>query len=302
MYRFEIVADLDDWCGESPLWNADNQTLHWIDIGKSAIHAYDWPHKCVLTTPSNEPLSGIALHASGGFVAVGRSGIALWNREGGIRKIASEWDGQPCRMNDCIADPEGRLFSGTCFHDPVNPYEPGRLLRVDLDGTICAMDEGFGMANGLGFSPALDKLYFTDSAARCIYAYDYDRITGDISNRRTIVQVPSTEGLPDGLTVDSEGFLWSAHWYGSCVVRYDPDGKVERRLLTPAKQTSSVAFGGPDFNELFITSASESESTPFAPAGYDPEAGYIGGRLYRVTLDIQGLPEHRARIASRAIR
>lgn len=296
MPQLEIVADLNDHCGESPLWDADNQALYWIDIGNSAFHTYDWARGRVSTIRSSEPITGIALHASGEFVVVGTSGIALWNRRDEIRKIARESGGQPCRMNDCIADPEGRLFVGSCFYDPVNPYEPGRLLRVDLDGTVRALDEGFGIANGLGFSPTLDRMYFTDSAARCIYAYDYDRKTGDIRNRRTIVQVPATEGIPDGLTVDSEGFLWSAHWYGSRVVRYDPDGKIERQIVTPASQTSSVAFGGPDLNELFITTAGKLEITPLLPAGYNPNTQHIGGELYRVNLDIQGLPEHKTRL------
>jgi sugar lactone lactonase YvrE len=82
----------------------------------------------------------------------------------------------------------------------------------------------------------------------------------------------------DGLTVDSEGFLWSAQWYGSCVVRYDPDGKVERRIITPAKQTSCMTFGGANFSDLFITSAARSEAMPIMPPDYDPNTGFFGAR------------------------
>jgi sugar lactone lactonase YvrE len=144
---------------------------------------------------------------------------------------------------------------------------------VDRDGTDHVVDEGFHLANGLAFSPDAKLLYFTDSAARRIYAYDYDQKTGEVRNRRVLVQVPDHEGLPDGLTVDAEGFLWSARWYGSCVIRYNPDGKVERSIMTPAKQTSSVMFGGPDLTDLFISSAARSEPMPVMPKGYDATSG-----------------------------
>ena len=99
------------------------------------------------------------------------------------------------------------------------------------------------------------------------------------------------------MTVDSEGFIWSAQWYGSCVVRYDPDGKVERRITTPAKQTSSITFGGKDLTDIFITSAGQSEPLPIMPPNYDPYSGYVGGQLYHVNLDIPGKKEFRTNIS-----
>jgi D-xylonolactonase len=114
-----------------------------------------------------------------------------------------------------------------------------------------------------------------------------------------VVKVPEHEGLPDGLTVDAEGFIWSAQWYGSCVVRYDPEGKLERRIPTPAKQTSAVTFGGEDFTDIFITTAAKSEPMPIMPPGYDPRSGYFGGRLYQINLGIQGKPEFKTQICPR---
>jgi D-xylonolactonase len=142
-------------------------------------------------------------------------------------------------------------------------------------------------------------MYFADSVARRIYAYDYDRRTGGLGNRRVLVRVPDNEGLPDGLTVDAEGFLWSAQWYGGCVVRYDPDGKEERRIRFPAKQVSSVAFGGKDLNDIFVTSAGKSWPSPVMPKSYDPVSGNFGGQLYCVNLGIQGKPDYRADIRIR---
>jgi D-xylonolactonase len=135
--------------------------------------------------------------------------------------------------------------------------------------------------------------------ARRIYAYDYDRRTGGLRNRHVLVQVPVDEGVPDGLTVDVEGFLWSAQWYGSSVVRYDPEGKVERRISFPAKQVSSVAFGGKDLNDIFVTSAGKSWPSPVMPKSYDAVSGNFGGQLYCVNLGIQGKLNYRANIKLR---
>jgi sugar lactone lactonase YvrE len=152
------------------------------------------------------------------------------------------------------------------------------------------------LANGLGFSPDNSTLYFTDSAERLIFAYDYRRSDGRLSNRRRFVSVPSTEGLPDGLTVDAEGFVWSAQWFGGCIVRYDPDGKEQQRISIPVAQSSSVAFGGPDLTDIFITSAALDDSLTLAPPGYSPAAQRAGGPLYRVNVGIPGRPEYKARI------
>lgn len=244
-------------------------------------------------------INGYVLHRAGGFVVGNNNGIWLWDGSQGLKLIANRVEGAPCRMNDAIADPEGRFFAGLCFYSPSGEYELGKLIRVDHDGRAYVVDVGFHLANGLAFSPDENMLYFTDSVARRIYAYDYDRRTGAVRNRRVLVQVPEDEGLPDGLAVDAEGFLWSAQWYGSCVVRYDPEGKVERRLNTPAKQTSSLAFGGPDLTDIFITSAARSEPMPVMPRGYDANSGYFGGCLYHVNLQIQGKRNYKANIVLR---
>jgi D-xylonolactonase len=220
----------------------------------------------------------------------------MWDGAQCVRLIADHAGEDRCQMNDCIADPEGRLQSGSWFYDAKGHYPLGKLMLVDTGGRVTVLDEGFHLANGLAFFLDYRTLYFTDSAARRIYSYDYDPRTGKARNRRVLVQVPSDEGLPDGLTVDAEGFLWSARWYGSCVVRYDPDGKAERRIMTPAKQTSCVMFGGPDFTDLYITSAARSEAMPVMPPGYDASSGFFGGPLYRVQVGVQGRAECMARI------
>lgn len=291
-----VVADYGDLCGEAPLWDAESQTLYWSDCVGLKVYRYHPGSARHELLKSGIEANGLVLDSQGGFVITNNSGIWFWDGADNLKLIANTVDGSKCQINDAIADPEGRLFAGSWFYSPTGDYELGKLIRVDTNGTAHVVDEGFHLANGLAFSPDARMLYLTDSAARRIYAYDYDRKTGEIRNRRVLVQVPGDEGLPDGLTVDGEGFLWSAQWYGSSVVRYDPAGKVERRIRTPAKQTSSVMFGGADLTELFITSAAKSEPMPVMPKGYDATSGNFGGQLYGINLGIPGKEEYRTRL------
>jgi D-xylonolactonase len=295
----DIVADYNDQCGECPVWSAERKLLNWTDCTWQRFYEYDGRSHCVVR--AGFQVNGFRRHLDGGFVVVNNDGVWRWDGVGEPTLVVAEADGAACQLNDCIADSRGRMFAGSCFYDPQARYALGNLIRVDVDGTAHVVDEGFHLANGLGFSPDDHTLYFTDTATRTIYAYDYDAATGGVKNRRVFVTVPSTEGLPDGMTVDSEGFVWSAQWYGSCVVRYDPDGELERRILTPAKQTSCVTFGGADLTELYITSAAKSELMPIAPPVYDAEHGFFGGPLYRVRLDIAGRMQAEAAITTPAV-
>jgi sugar lactone lactonase YvrE len=296
MAAISVIADDGNLCGESPIWDGDKQQLYWTDSVALRLYRYDWrtrSHGCI---KEGLEANGIALDTSGGLVLANNSGIWLWDGGAEPRLVAADVNGSKCRINDCIADPQGRLISGSWFYNPEGNYEKGKLICIENDGTARILDEGFHLSNGLGFSPDARTLYFTDSVARRIFAYDYDVGTGVTSNRRTFVAVPTTEGLPDGLTVDAEGFVWSAQWYGQRVVRYDPDGRPERYIDTPAKQTSSLAFGGPDLTDIFITSAAQSEPMPVMPPGYDASTGFFGGPLYTVNLGIRGKLEFRTRI------
>jgi D-xylonolactonase len=296
MNELSVIADYGDLCGEGPLWDPVAGYLYWTDcVGRKfyRYHSASGRHEVM---KEGLEINACAMDRSGGFVITNNSGIWAWDGRDAVTPIAAEADGSRCQVNDSIADPAGRLFTGSWFYDPQNEYPLGKLIRVDTDGTARVVDEGIHLANGLAFSPDERTLYFADSVGRIIYAYDYDKASGDVCNRRVLVKVPEEEGLPDGLTVDASGFLWSAQWYGSCVVRYDPDGKVERRIAVPAKQVSSVAFGGPDLTDLFITSAARSEPMPVMPPGYDPASGNFGGQLYRIHLEIQGKPEYRTAI------
>ncbi|MGI9072470.1 MAG: SMP-30/gluconolactonase/LRE family protein [Bryobacteraceae bacterium] len=237
------VANYGDLCGECPVWDEGTGTLYWVDAVGRRFYCYNAETGQHQILKNEIEINGFRLNLGGGFVLTNSSGIWLWDAADRLTLVSDHVDGVKCQMNDCATDSRGRLYSGTTYFDPATEYKLGYLLRIDNDGKASILDEGFHLSNGLAFSPEDRTIYFTDSIARRIYAYDYDVATGNIRHRRVLVDVPRTEGIPDGLAVDGQGFLWSAQWYGSAIVRYDPDGKVERRISTPAKQTSCCAFG-----------------------------------------------------------
>jgi D-xylonolactonase len=297
MATCNILADDGNLCGESPLWDATQQKLYWTDCAGCRFYSYDWKSKQRDLLLEDFEVNGCALDFAGGFTFVNNSGVWSWNKPGKPLPIVSEFHGDKLQLNDCIADPEGRLLAGSCFYNPAGKYPLGKLFSIENDGSVRILDEGFHLANGLGFSVDGKTLYFTDSVARLIYAYDYDCLSGRVDNRRQFVKVDGGAGLPDGLTVDADGFVWSAEWYGSCISRYDPAGKLERRIEIPAKQTSAMAFGGPELRDLFITSAARSEPMPVMPPNYDAENGYFGGALFHLRPGVKGRIEHRTTLS-----
>jgi D-xylonolactonase len=196
-------------------------------------------------------------------------------------------------LNDCIADPKGRLIAGSTFYNPAGTYDLGQLLSFEKGRPVRVLDEGFHLSNGLGFSKDGRKLYFADSITRIIYVYAYDPESGAVRDRRVFVKLKQTDGLPDGLTVDAEDHVWFAQWYGGRISRYTPEGVPERDIFVPAKQTSSLTFGGPHLREIFVTTAAKSEPMPVMPPEYDAVSGYFGGALFRIDQDVPGRLEYR---------
>jgi sugar lactone lactonase YvrE len=297
MANCTVLVDDGNLCGEAPLWDAQQNQLYWVDCLSSKIFSYNWAAKKREIVLADFEVNGCALNRPGGLVLVNNSGVWLWEKNGSAPVlVAAQIGNAKLQLNDCIADPRGRLLSGSCFYSPSEQFPLGHLFCIENDGTVHILDDGFHLANGLCFSPDARTLYFADSVQREIYSFSYDPEHGKVSNRRVFVKLASTAGLPDGVTADAEGFIWCAEWYGGCVARYDPDGKLERRISLPAKQISSLAFGGPDLTDIFITSAGKSEPMPVMPPGYDPVAGVFGGALYHLNLGIAGRAEYQASI------
>jgi sugar lactone lactonase YvrE len=184
------------------------------------------------------------------------------------------------RFNDGKTDPTGRFWAGKMGGGFSNS-----LYRLDPDRSIHRMESGIGVSNGLGWSPDLKTFYYTDSPAGTIYAYDYDPVSGAIDRRRNFAVVPEGGGSPDGLAVDAEGCIWSARWGGWKVVRYAPDGQVMAEIAMPVELPTSCAFGGPNLDDLYITSAYV--AVPADRRSAQP----LAGDLFRIRPGVHGLPE-----------
>jgi len=294
----EVIADDGNLCGEGPHWDERENALYWTDIDGARFYRFLWHERRRELLHEGFVVNGFCMQQGGGFLATSSQGAWLWQPGADPLLVAGEAEGQECRLNDCLADPEGRVYSGSYHLNEDGTSPPSYLFRIDTDGSVHIVDEGISFSNGLAFSPDCSTLYFTDLVARCIYAYDWRRNDGALTNRRVFVTIDRSEGMPDGLTVDAEGYLWIAHWFGGCLTRYDPDGVRERKVELPATQTSSLAFGGPDLDEIYVTTAGMNNCLTLAPRGYDPTQVFVGGPLYRFRAGIQGRLKFCSRISA----
>lgn len=285
-----VLADRRLTVGEGPLWHPDEGVVYWLDIVPGHLYRYDpasGDHERV--HEAGRPIGGYTIEADGSLLLFEGGGrIVNWARDEGIKRVlverlVAEADS---RFNDVIADPLGRVFAGTM----PTPDRQGRLYRVGLDGSVERIDDGFAIPNGMGFAPDRSRMYLAVSDDHVIYAYDYDQATGALSARRRFVETGDETGVPDGLTVDAEGYVWNARWNAGCVVRYDPDGVEVGRLAVPPPKASSLTFGGPDYRTVYLTTAvGEPDDADDHPAA---------GTLYRTRVSVRGLPEYRSRIVS----
>jgi sugar lactone lactonase YvrE len=200
-------------------------------------------------------------------------------------------------FNDLCADARGRIYTGSIYwaHDHI--ARPGDVYLVGPDGAS-VVDDGISLSNGLGLSPDGRTLYLTDSFARTIFAYTVDPGSGALSGKRVFAAIPAGDGMPDGLAVDADGHVWSALWYAGQLLRLDPDGRPRQRLELPVRQVASLAFGGPDLDELYITTASNPFVSALSPPGYDYGAANQGGPLYRARPGVAGCPKAAAAFGS----
>jgi sugar lactone lactonase YvrE len=283
----ELVADYQCHIGENPLWHPMEQRLYWTDITRGKLFRYDpatgYHEQCY----SGAPVGGFTLQADGALLLfMERGAIAKW-RDGRLDYVVEEIPGElENRFNDVIADPVGRVFCGTVSM-PVGT-RPGRLYRLDTDGSLHLLLEGIQVSNGMAFTPDRRHLYYTDSNSCHIYLFDYDDKTGALTHQRVWLRTPDGAGVPDGMTVDAQGYVWSARWDGSALYRYTPSGVEEQRIEFPAKKVSSVTFGGEDLSDIYVTTALTDSSKA--------EEGAGAGALFRLRLGIRGLPEFFSRV------
>ncbi len=288
----QMVVDYRNVVGEGPLWHPAEKKLYWIDIMTGRIMRYDpasGEHSQFFQGPI---VGGFTMQADGSLLLFLEGPAVAELKDGSLHYLIDDLPEEPgYRFNDVIADPAGRVFCGTMPTDAdraVNDGLLGRLYRLDTDGSIRVVVDDVRLSNGLGFTPDRKRMYYTDSLARRILVFDYDERTGDISNRRVFRDVPDDGGVPDGMTVDSEGYVWSASAGGSALYRFAPDGREDRRIDFPtAKIVSSVTFGGADVDEMYVTTIGGDRKR---------ESGKDAGALFRLRPGVTGTPDFYSRI------
>ncbi len=281
----ELIADYACIVGEGPLWHPDEGRVYWTDITGGKLFRYTPATGEHEQCYAGDQVGGFTIQEDGALLLfMARGAVKTW-RDGKLTTVIEDIpDERESRFNDVIADPRGRVFCGTM----PTPTRKGRLYRLDTDGSLTVMLEDIGCSNGMGFTPDRSQMYYTDSEAYKIYLFDYDESTGDLSNEHVFEQHEPSGGLPDGMTVDSAGRVWSARWDGSALVCYDPDGSIVQTIDFPVKKVSCATFGGPEYEDLYVTTA----------GGDQKETdGALAGSLFRLRLPgVRGVPEFRSRI------
>ena len=285
--RIERVGDTIDMLGEGPLWDVAEQALYWVDSRGCRIHRLDWASGERRDWDVPAMIGSMALRESGGAVIALQTGVHTFDFKTGKAVLVAdpEADDPSTRFNDGKVDRQGRFLTGT-MATRIGEEARGSIYRLDTDLSLHRLKGGVIVANGPCFSPDGETFYFADTRRNAIFAYDYDTATGAIGPERVAVDTAPHDSGPDGGTVDSEGYLWTALVHTSRIARFAPDGSLDRLIDMPCTRPASVMFGGPDLDIVFVPSIRDSGNVRG-----DKE---IDGALFAIHgLGITGLPEPR---------
>jgi sugar lactone lactonase YvrE len=286
------VAPVGDRCGEGAVWSANEAALYWTDINRFLVHRYDESSRAVRTWLFEEPVVAVALTQDAGCLLVALGSKLLWWWPETDRRENHGFvlpGAQRVRLNDGRADPAGNFWVGSMKNNVLPNGELGEagpgegvLYRIAPGGTATVWRHDLGISNTLCWSPDCRTFYFADTLANEIYAFDYDLANGAISGERRFF-TDFGRGLPDGSSIDSEGFLWNCRFGGGCIARIAPDGSLAEVIEMPVTNVTTCTFGGADLKTLYITTA-----------GILARPGErLAGSLYAMRVEVAGLPENR---------
>ena len=292
------IAATGDVCGEGVLWEQSTHSVYWTDINRFLVHRYTLNDGALKTWFFSEPVTCVMETSRKDTLALSLgSGIALW-KPGSDAPPAPLFalPGWPfVRCNDAAVDPGGALWVGSMRSNIAADGSAiefggtdGVLLRLDPDGKTSVWRRDIGISNTMAWSPDRRHFYTGDSIANVIWVFDYDQATGAISNERPFLE-GFTRGLPDGSAMDSEGYLWNCRYYGNCVVRVAPDGRIDRVVEMPVQNITTCCFGGEDLTTLYVTTAS----------AHAPLGDRLAGSLFSIRTGVKGQPENRFRMQGR---
>jgi sugar lactone lactonase YvrE len=251
----DVLSDVACDLGESTLWDDRRSVLYWVDITLATVYARDWSSGAIRTLATPDLIGSVGLRAGGGLVAALRHAIAYCDVDRAtvdvVRVLEADRSGN--RFNDGAVDPGGRFWFGSMDLAESQPsgafysIDPGLTVQRAFDGIICS--------NGPAWSPDGRTLYHVDSTRRLVRAHDFDPEAGVVGPGRVFVSDEDQPWFPDGVTVDDEGFVWNCKWDGGRIVRYAPDGGVDRVIFLPVPRPTRCAFVGADLSALAVTSA-----------------------------------------------
>ncbi len=291
-----IAIQSHDILGESPFWSEEEQAIYWVDIMGKKIKRYEPLRDSLKVWDTEDFPTAIALRRhQEGAVVVCAGGIHFFEWDGTMTPFVSpEFDMEGNRLNEAKCDPAGRLWVGS-MQNNLNPdgsnramdRHSGALYRIDPDGTATRFTEHiFGISNTMAWDLKRKRFYFADSLRYTIFVFDYDHETGEVSDLKGFTNIPE-KGAPDGSCLDAEGCLWNSRYGGSCVIRYRPDGTIDRILDLPATNITSCAFGGKDLRTLYVTTACNGLTE--AEQSTNPHQG----SLLAIDVDVAGMPSFR---------
>lgn len=278
--NIEVVVAGDARLGEGPTWDTRTSRLVWVDVLDCKIHSTDTGSGSTVSIDVPSHIGAVVPRDAGGFVAALADGFWAIG-DGDQRLIAAVDAGDEMRFNDGKCDPAGRFWAGTMGYSE----EPGRghLYRLDLQGSVSKQLAGITVSNGLAWSGDQRTMFYIDTPTRRVDRFAFDPDSGAISDRQAFFEIEANAGYPDGMTIDAQDGLWIAMWDGGRVHRY-VDGRLDRVIEMPVSRPTSVTFGGPELEEMFVTSASVGLSVQ------QRTEQPLAGALFRIRPGVTGVP------------
>jgi L-arabinonolactonase len=285
MSEIECIYDAKAELGEGPLWDPVAQVLWWVDIKKRLIYRTAPGDGRTETWQAPADLGCLAVRAGGGLVITMANGFHFFDPATGRFDAITdpEPDLSENRFNDGKPDRQGRFWAGTMHDAATKPS--AALYRLDADLTCHRMIEGIHVSNGLAWSPDSRTMYYADSVAAKVWAWDFEPETGEIDRQRIFIDTAATGGVPDGATVDQDGCYWLTLPRTGRITRYDPDGHEMQTIMMPTDLPTCVMFGGPNLDTLFVTTAIFGRSAKELAGQKHP------GGLFALNAGVKGLPE-----------
>jgi sugar lactone lactonase YvrE len=291
MKKPELLINLGGIIGEGICWDEQTQMLYWIDLLENKIFAYDINKSSLKIIDVGQNTGCVAVREKGGLIAGLQNGIFFVDVDTGklTPVVDPESDKPGNRFNDGECDCMGRLWAGTMskkLDSGSGDNTPlGALYLIDTDFKVTTKLPAVTISNGIGYSPDNKIMYYIDSPTRNVDAFDFDKETGEITNRRAVVRVAEEVGMPDGLTVDADGNLWVGMWGGGAVVKYSPQtGRMLEKIEIPAPFVTTMVFGGKDMDEMFVNTAKMNTDL-----NKYPDAGGV----FRIKMDVKGQPTYK---------